>query len=158
MVRDKGYIHRCKDIYFYIVILVFLFQFCKANIPHLTLTDMAFKAPSKAWQGANWPPMKGQHFKKLIQFWWHPVGQLVSCQVFCGDTPQSSEFLSEVWANSKGSLPQGQHPANQIQQNSSCRRMGGSFLLCCTERRLWKSAKIHSIAKCFVHEGSVKTR
>jgi hypothetical protein len=63
-------------------------------------------------------------------------------------TPQSSEILSEVWANSKGSLPQGQHPANQIQLNSSCD----------TQRNFWKSAKIHPIAQRFGHEGLVKAK
>ncbi len=46
-------------------------------------------------------------------------GRLVSCHIFCVHTPQSSEFLSEVRANSKDSLPQGQDPANQIQLNST---------------------------------------
>jgi hypothetical protein len=51
-----------------------------------------------------------------------------------------------VWAKSKGSLPQGQHPANQIQLNSS-------FLLCDTQINFWKSAKIHPIAWRFEDEG-----
>jgi hypothetical protein len=66
-----------------------------------------------------------------------------------------------VWANSKGSLPQGQHPANQIQLNNSCGRVGaggGGFLLCYTQRNFWKYAKIHPIARRFGHEGLVKTK
>jgi hypothetical protein len=90
-------------------------------------------------------------------------GRLVYYHVLCVCTPQSSEFLSEVWANSKGSLPQGQHPAYQIQLNSSCGRMGGGgegggFLLCDTQRNFWKSAKIHLIAQRFGHKGLVKTK
>jgi hypothetical protein len=88
---------------------------------------------------------------------------LVSCHVLYVYTPQSSEFLSEMWANSKGSFPQGQHPANKIQLNSSCGRVGGGgrgdgFLLCDTQRIFWKSAKIHPITRRFGHEGLVKAK
>jgi hypothetical protein len=85
-------------------------------------------------------------------------GRLVSCRIFYVHTPQSSEFLFEVWANSKDSLPQGQHPVNQIQLNSSCGRAGGGGFLLCTQRNFWKSAKIHPIARRFGHEGLVKTK
>jgi hypothetical protein len=83
--------------------------------------------------------------------------------MFYVQTPQSSEYLSEVWANSKGSLPQGQHPANQIQLNSSCGRAGGGgggggFLLCDTQIKFWISAKVHPIARHFGREGLVKTK
>jgi hypothetical protein len=84
-----------------------------------------------------------------------PIGLLPN---FLCTHPQSSEFLSEVWANSKGSLLQGQHPANQIQLNSSCGRAGGGFLSCDTQINLWKFAKIHQIALHFEHEGVVKTK
>jgi hypothetical protein len=112
---------------------------------------MAFKAPSKAWQG-------GATLQEIKMIHITSGGQLVSCHIFYVHTPQSSEFLSEVWANSKGSLPQDQHPANQIQLNSSSGRAGGGFLFCDTQRNFWKSAKIPPSAQHFGHEGLVKTK
>ncbi len=104
--------------------------------------------------------LKGQHCRKLRRFWWHWGGQLVSCHIFCVHTHQSSEFLSEVRANRKGSLPQGQHQAKPTQLNISCGRVegggqGGGFSLCDTQINFWKSVKIHLIAQHFGHEGLV---
>jgi hypothetical protein len=60
-----------------------------------------------------------------------PIGVLPYC---CVDNLQSSDFLSEVWANSKGSLPQGQHAADQIQLIKAVGGWGWGVSLCVRHR------------------------
>jgi hypothetical protein len=99
---------------------------------------MAFKAPSKTWQGGRLAPLKKTTFSEIKTILMTSGGgRLVSCHVICVCTPQSSEFLSEVLVNSKGSLPQGQHPANQIQLNSSCGRVGREAFSCVIHREIF---------------------
>jgi hypothetical protein len=65
-----------------------------------------------------------------------------------------------MWANSKGSLPQGNNQPVSCQINSSCGSMGGggAFSLFDTQRKLKKLGLEHTIAWHFRHEGFVKTK
>jgi hypothetical protein len=41
-------------------------------------------------------------------------GLIGPCHIYQAVNPQSSDFQSEQWANSRGSSPQDQHPANKL--------------------------------------------
>jgi hypothetical protein len=83
------------------------------------------------------------------------------CHINSIANPQSYGFLSEVWVNGKGSLPQGQHSANQMLNKQELwegggGRIGGKALSICYTEKISKFGRRHTIAQRLGDEGLVK--